>query len=181
MRIRVFALTFVSLLLFSIIEASAVWLDVPFVKQKGNGCGAACISMVMQYWEPSTPGLSDETKDPVLIFQLLYSPKANGIYSSAMESYFKQHGFRTFAITGDLNELSKQLTNGRPLIVCLSENGKTDSLHYVVVVGMDLNANVVMLNDPAQKKMLKMDRAAFEKSWGAMKSWTLLAVPEHGQ
>jgi ABC-type bacteriocin/lantibiotic exporter with double-glycine peptidase domain len=181
MRWPIFALTFVSLFLFSIIEASGMWLDVPFVKQKGNGCGAACISMVMRYWALSTPDLSKETKDPDLILQALYSPKANGIYSSAMESYFKQHGFRTFTITGDLNELSRQLRSGRPLIVCLSENGKTDSLHYVVVVGMDWNANVVMLNDPAQKKMLKMDRAAFEKSWGAMKSWTLLAVPEHGQ
>ena len=28
-----------------------VWLDVPYVVQQKDGCGAAVISMVMQYWE----------------------------------------------------------------------------------------------------------------------------------
>ena len=30
---------------------SGVWLDVPFVKQEKNGCGAASIAMVMQFWQ----------------------------------------------------------------------------------------------------------------------------------
>src|SRR5206468_11988702 len=30
---------------------TSVWLDVPFVKQPAEGCGAASIAMVMQYWE----------------------------------------------------------------------------------------------------------------------------------
>src|ERR1043165_5812507 len=30
--------------------ASGVWLDVPFIKQEKDGCGAASIAMVMQYW-----------------------------------------------------------------------------------------------------------------------------------
>jgi len=34
-------------------EQTAVWLDVPFVKQEKNGCGAASIAMVMQYWQRS--------------------------------------------------------------------------------------------------------------------------------
>ena len=32
-------------------EGSAVWLDVPFVKQEKNACGAASIAMVMQFWQ----------------------------------------------------------------------------------------------------------------------------------
>ena len=36
-------------------ERSGVWLDVPFVKQQKNGCGAASIAMVMRYWQaPAT-------------------------------------------------------------------------------------------------------------------------------
>ena len=30
---------------------AGVWLDVPFVKQEKDGCGAASIAMVMQYWQ----------------------------------------------------------------------------------------------------------------------------------
>ena len=31
-------------------EDSGVWLDVPFVSQQKDGCGAASVAMVMQYW-----------------------------------------------------------------------------------------------------------------------------------
>ena len=31
-------------------DLPGVWLDVPFVKQEKDGCGAASIAMVMQYW-----------------------------------------------------------------------------------------------------------------------------------
>ncbi len=32
-------------------DLPGVWLDVPFVKQEKDGCGAASIAMVMQYWQ----------------------------------------------------------------------------------------------------------------------------------
>ena len=31
--------------------APGIWLDVPFVKQEKEGCGAASIAMVMQFWQ----------------------------------------------------------------------------------------------------------------------------------
>jgi uncharacterized protein YvpB len=52
------------------------------------------------------------------------------------------------------------------------------SLHYVVVVGVDPEENTVAVNDPAQKKLLKMERPAFEKEWNAVQRWTLLALPK---
>ena len=35
-----------------------LWLDVPFVPQQKDGCGAASIAMVMQYWEQHEAGRS---------------------------------------------------------------------------------------------------------------------------
>jgi len=32
-------------------DPSGIWLDIPFVKQEKDGCGAASIAMVMQYWQ----------------------------------------------------------------------------------------------------------------------------------
>jgi uncharacterized protein YvpB len=48
----------------------------------------------------------------------------------------------------------------------------------VVVVGVDPDENTVAVNDPAQKKLLKMERPAFEKEWNAVQRWTLLALPK---
>jgi hypothetical protein len=36
----------------------------------------------------------------------------------------------------------------------------------------------VMINDPAQRKLLKESRSSFEKKWNAARNWTLLAVPQ---
>jgi ABC-type bacteriocin/lantibiotic exporter with double-glycine peptidase domain len=160
-------------------QQSGVWLDVPFVRQEKNGGGAASIAMVMQYWrrQNGQPGqLGDApADDPEGIQRALYSPSAQGIYASSMDRYFGQHGFRTFVFAGDWNVLKGHLERGRPLIVAL-KSGRS-SLHYVVVAGLDWQQNVVLKNDPAERKLLKQDRPNFEKEWKAAGNWTLLAVP----
>ncbi len=50
-------------------------------------------------------------------------------------------------------------------------------LHYVVVAGLDAEQGLVLMNDPAQRKLLKQDRASFEREWTAAGKWTLLALP----
>ena len=49
-----FSRAIIGLLLTSVAfadEPAEVLLDVPFVAQEKNGCGAAVIAMVMQYWQ----------------------------------------------------------------------------------------------------------------------------------
>ena len=163
-------------------QQSGVWLDVPFVRQEKHGCGAASIAMVMHYWQRQR-GQPDQLERPTgddtaQIQHSLYSPSAQGIYASAMERYFEKHGFRIFAFVGDWNILKEHLEKGRPLIVAL-KSGRS-SLHYVVVVGLDWQPDVVLKNDPAERKLLKQDRSNFEKEWKAAGNWTLLAVPQRG-
>lgn len=157
---------------------SGVWLDVPFVKQAPEGCGAACIAMVMKYWQKSDPGAPGGDADAAKIQQLLFNRERGGILASDMENYFRQKGFRTFAFHGGWSDLEDHLSKGRPLIVCLREGGAFQhSLHYVVVVGVDDAQNAVLLNDPASRKLARLDRPHFEKRWAAMDHWTLLALP----
>jgi hypothetical protein len=47
-----------------------------------------------------------------------------------------------------------------------------------VVAGLDWTSNLLLVNDPAQKKLLKVERHSFEKEWSAVGRWTLLAVPK---
>src|SRR5216683_82149 len=156
-----------------------VWLDVPFVKQEKDGCGAASIAMVMQYWQRQQGGGSaSQDSDAIQIQHVLYSAKARGIYASEMERYFREKGFRTFTIRGEWEDLKQHLDKGRPLIVALKPAGGGSPLHYVVVTGIDQEQEIVMVNDPAQRKLLKQNRSGFEREWSAAGRWTLLALPQ---
>ena len=153
-----------------------VWLDVPYVQQQKDGCGAAVISMLMRYWlkqqgQSMTPGAAPEK-----ILSELYAGDAHGIYSSAMVRYFQQNGYRAFAFAGQWDDFARELQKGRPLIAALKPDA-SGSLHYVVVAGIDPPRQLVLLNDPAQRKLLKEDRATFEQEWKATHNWTLLVVP----
>jgi uncharacterized protein YvpB len=50
-------------------------------------------------------------------------------------------------------------------------------MHYVVIAGIDSGQGLVYVNDPAQRKLLKLDRRTFEREWSVPGRWTLLAVP----
>ena len=155
-----------------------IWLDVPFVRQEKEGCGAATISMVIQYWNRDHDPSLAARADPHSIQQALYSRQAHGIFASAMEHYFEEAGFRAFAFRGNWDDLKSHLRKGRPLIACLKGAGRSESRHYVVVAGLDWERNVVFVNDPARRKLVRLDRKSFERSWGAADNWTLLAVPK---
>jgi predicted double-glycine peptidase len=159
-------------------EDSGVWLDVPFVKQEKDGCGAASIAMVLQYWLNRQDRADSHSVDAAEIHRELYDPGARGVYASAMERYFKQRGFNAFAFRGEWDDLLNHLRKGRPLIVALKPLEAGAPLHYVVVAGLDPPAGLVLLNDPARRKLLKQDRADFEKQWSGADKWTLLALPQ---
>ena len=153
---------------------AAVWLDVPFVKQQKNGCGAASIAMLMRYW-----ARAEGAADPVRIQTELYSPDVEGIRGGDVERYFRENGFTTFVFKGAWADLEPHLAKGRPLMVCLKD-GRAP-LHYLIVAGADTDRGLVLVNDPARRKLLKLDRTNFEKNWSATGNWTLLAVPEPGR
>jgi ABC-type bacteriocin/lantibiotic exporter with double-glycine peptidase domain len=156
-------------------DVPGIWLDVPFVKQEKDGCGAASIAMVMQFWRQKAGRPATDDADAANIQKLLYSSEGHGIYASDLEHYFQQRGFRTFAFAGEWADLKQHLEKGRPLIVALKPRGTP--LHYVVVTGLDWDQKIVMVNDPAQRKLLKQDQSSFEREWSGAGKWTLLALP----
>jgi ABC-type bacteriocin/lantibiotic exporter with double-glycine peptidase domain len=159
-------------------EPPEIWFDVPFVKQVPEGCGAASIAMVMQYWFTQDGQAAGEQADAAHILRSLHSRTGHGIYSSAMSQYLQAQGFRTFSFQGDWDMLQQHLRKGRPLIIALKPSAMDRSLHYVVVAGMDSQSGIIMVNDPAERKLRKLDRATFEKQWGGARRWTLLALPQ---
>jgi ABC-type bacteriocin/lantibiotic exporter with double-glycine peptidase domain len=156
---------------------SAVWLDVPFVAQPHEGCGAASIAMILEYWRGQGFGGALQAAEVGDIQRALFSVSDHGIHAAAVRDYFETHGFRTHVFRGDRALLAHHLARGRPLMVGLRPPGR-GSLHYVVVVGVEQDKNVILVNDPAQRKLLKVRLRDFEREWQATGNWTLLAVPE---
>lgn len=155
---------------------SALWIDVPYVSQPRDGCGAASLSMVMQYWAAQQGGHNEPVSDVAAIQSKLYSPRDHGIPAASMVAYLRQQGFMALAFSGNWSDLEQQLKKGRPLIVALKPQGQT-RLHYVVIDGIDSGQGLVTMNDPAERKLLTQERARFEKDWSATHNWVLLAVP----
>src|SRR5258708_25457920 len=101
--------------------------------------------------------------DVAAIEKLLYSRKGHGIFASDMERYFRESGFREFAVRGEWNDLRPHLEQGRPLIISIQPGSAKVPLHYVVVTGMDWEREAVFVNDPARGKLLRIERREFEK------------------
>jgi ABC-type bacteriocin/lantibiotic exporter with double-glycine peptidase domain len=155
-------------------EPTGVWLDVPFVAQEKNGCGAASIAMLIEYWQRER-GQSGDI-DARAIHRDLYSAVARGVHASDLQRYLRGRGFRTYAFSGEWEDLLNHLRKGRPLIVAL-KSGR-DDLHYVVATGIDPEQGLVFKHDPAGRKLMKQHRAEFENQWQRAGNWTLLAVPD---
>ena len=155
---------------------SGIWLDIPFVPQPAEGCGAASIAMIMEYWRGQGYRTEERASDVAYIQHLLFSPESHGIRASAVQDYFEKHGFQTYVFRGDRALLAQHLGRGRPLMVALKPAGKAP-LHYLVVAGLESEQDVILVNDPAQRKLLKVGLRDFEHEWQAAGNWTLLAVP----
>lgn len=175
MRRSILAWLLVASVVFAEAQA-AMWIDVPFVAQPREGCGAASLSMVMQYWAGKQGRAVSADSEVERIQHDLYSPREHGIPAESMSEYLRHHGFQAFAFPGKWSDLEEQIAKGRPLIVALKPQGQSE-LHYVVIDGVDMKRGFVTMNDPADRKLLNEERARFEKEWGATHNWTLLAVP----
>jgi len=156
--------------------AEGVWLDVPFVRQQANACGAASLAMILDYWrEHRAPEEKRSTPraDPEAIHRQIYVPKRKGTPADSMRRYLEAHGYRAFSFSGQWDDVRHHIGRGRPLIVALKTG--SDSFHFAVVAGA--GDTTVAVNDPADRKLRIYSRADFEKRWIAAGRWTLLAVP----
>ncbi|MBM3790436.1 MAG: hypothetical protein FJW35_08820 [Acidobacteria bacterium] len=160
-----------------VFHPQAQWIDVPFVPQTEHGCGAACVSMIMNYWhrQPGVDVAPPPSEDEV--FASLYSEEAKAIHAADLEKYLRERAYRVFAFEGNIGDLDRHLGKGRPLLVGLEEKSAPTGYHYVVVAGLDLNQGWIYVNDPARGKMHRIARSEFEKAWKARRNWTLLALP----
>ena len=134
--------------------------------------------MILRYWaEKRGMSAPPDLSDPQEIAKALHKPKARGIQGTQMEDFLHRQGYRTWIIQSSLSDLAHHLSKGRPLIVSIKPERNHSRLHYLVVAGIMPDEDVVLVNDPAQRKLLKLNARGFERDWAQTNRWTLLAVP----
>ena len=180
MSVRITALCLVLLAARMVLPGKGKeWLDVPYVQQSRDGCGAAAIAMVMQYWIRTNAHLDSKAADDGHIYELLASPERRGIAGQKLKQYLEQHGFDAHVFRGEGKDLFANLAKGRPVVVCLAPRGTNALLHYVVVTGA--SDSTILFHDPARGKLMEQRLPGFLRQWESTGYWTLLATPRPGQ
>jgi ABC-type bacteriocin/lantibiotic exporter with double-glycine peptidase domain len=148
-------------------------LGIPFYAQQKNGCGAASVAMVMDYWKSSMGARSASEPSPLDVYQALYRPELRGVELLDMKRYLEAAGLRAFTLHGEWADIEQHLAKGRPVIAGLKA-GRNRPIHFVVVAGTE--PGFVWLNDPTRKKPVRLPRARFEQRWALADRWMLLAA-----
>jgi ABC-type bacteriocin/lantibiotic exporter with double-glycine peptidase domain len=149
---------------------SAISLDVPFVPQQKDTCGAAALAMVLRFWQQ--PASHDE------IATALGAAELHGIQGSRLAAFARDRGMQAIAYAGDLAQLRDYVGKGRPLIVAWKLG--RDRYHNVVVVGFDERGDV-LVHDPAEGALRRVEAARFEQRWAGAGRWSLLVLPAEPQ
>lgn len=149
----------------------AATLEVPYVPQQKDTCGAAALAMVLQYW--GVPASHDEIKEELL------QPELHGIAGSALAAFATGRGLTAVAHAGDIGHLRDHVGKGRPMIVAWAMG--RGRYHDVVVVGFDEDRKRVIVHDPARGAARAVDADTFERRWAGAGHWTLLVAPNPKQ
>lgn len=145
----------------------AAALDVPYIHQQKDTCGAAALAMVLQYWGVAA------THDEVA--RELLQPELHGIAGSRLAAFAAARGMTAIAHAGDVDHLREFVGKGRPMIVAWAMGHGRH--HDVVVTGFDDDGTHVIVHDPARGPARRVALETFRRRWAGAGYWTLLIAP----
>ena len=145
----------------------AAALDVPYIHQRKDTCGAAALAMVLQYWGVAVS--HDEVAGELL------KPELRGIAGSQLAAFAAGRGLTAVAHAGDVDHLRDHVGKGRPMIVAWAMGRGRH--HDVVVIGFDDKHGRVIVHDPARGAARHVALETFRRRWAGAGYWTLLVAP----
>jgi len=159
------------------VVADAGWRrvdGVEWVRQKGTkDCGAAALSMVLEYWA----GKPAAAADRAAIDAALRHSAGQGLLAGELRDYARQQGYQAYVFSGTLADLEHEIELRRPVIVGVHKplSSREVLAHYEVVVGLHPERQLVLTLDPAHG--LRENRiSAFLSEWEDAGHTTLVVM-----
>jgi ABC-type bacteriocin/lantibiotic exporter with double-glycine peptidase domain len=154
-------------------QLDSSWLRAsatPVVKQKSQvDCGLAALAMVAGAWGQSWT-VDDLRRDVKM--------SAQGAKLGALRDAARARGLEAYVIAGKHEDLERELSKGRPVMLGLQLPFEQDRAlhHYEVVVALNPRDGTVVTLDPATGKYLQRTKAVLEKEWKPVGYPTLVVV-----
>ena len=152
-------------------SSNAVVLETPAVEQDGMyECGLASISALCGYY-----GVELEDSQRAELAELASSN--DGLSGSELRAALERAGMEVYLYQGTVSDgptsLRANVVARRPVLVMTDMAGNH---HYSLVVGVDPDADSLVLLDPALGRIV-MQTDDFQQRWDQTKRFTMLAVP----
>jgi ABC-type bacteriocin/lantibiotic exporter with double-glycine peptidase domain len=147
-------------------EGNAVSLvEVPFFAGPGGDSGAAVLASVLAHF--GVPQTLDSIRDGL--------PRASGggVLALDLALYPRRFGLRTAFGRGDVAAITRQLADGRPVIVLLDDGNGS---RYALVVAVDPSRETVLIYT-AERSDVAVRLGDFEAAWARAGCWMIAIAP----
>jgi ABC-type amino acid transport substrate-binding protein len=143
--------------------------NTPFFPQDEYQCGPAALATALK--------AIDIQVTPEQLKPEVYIPSRQGSLQIEMLSAARRHGAVAIVIPPQLDALLQEIAAGN-VVVVMQNLGLSwaHSWHYAVVVGYDLNRELVWLRSGTYPRF-EMTLSAFERTWARSDHWGFVALP----
>lgn len=137
--------------------------ETPFFPQEDYQCGPAALATLLA---PRVPGLTAETLVPEV-----YIPARQGSLQPELLATSRRHGQVPVRLPSSLAALSRAVEAGFPVLVLQNLGLRAWPVwHYAVVIGMDPEAEAVLLRSGTDAR-LRLPARRFLSSWERAGAW----------
>src|SRR3972149_2105951 len=144
--------------------------DVPFFPQERYHCGPSSLARVMNLY-----GISGSEED---IAKEIYNPKLIGTLSIDMLQYARAKGFNASYHKGNIEEIKKEISAGRPVILFLDLGYSFYPVrHYIVAIGYD-DARGYLIAHSGIEKDKTFSYKEIQTAWERTGFGTILILPK---
>ncbi len=150
-------------------KAGAYIEGVPFFPQDKNLCGPASLASVLAFY--------DVMIDSEAIKEAVYLPDLKGTLPIDILIYARKSGFKSTYYNGDMDDLKKQISLNKPVILFLNMSHVLyPKGHYIVVTGYDDTTSSVIAHSGKDKETI-FSYKKLESLWGKTDHATILIEP----
>ena len=143
--------------------------SVPFYAQEKYQCGPAALAMVFAH--------AGVQQTPDQLASEVFIPGREGSLQIEMLAASRRFGLVSVTLQPQLKDLLTEVAAGQPVVVLQNLALSWYSLwHYAVVVGYDLDKDIVILRSGTEQRQ-ELPIRTFEHTWARSNYWAMLALP----